>query len=893
MSFVDYEKKIINSKGKLLAALDIKCGNNIPLKNVINKIHNLSDENWYTIDKITDLKKQEIEFFDIIFFNDCDLKSDFKVIFQFNFNIDTCIYFNTNNFYTIILECLTKQERIKFFKKSDNNDYKILVTTIFKTLLKDTDFKVLEYKVGTVHVHSFIKTSKSMHEPFDADFEKVLEKIQTDIEENEYKKELTKTQRNDIWNYIVDDFLSNGGHINIEQMCRQIDIEDCNDQVVQDYITMVCNTVKTVGNQIEENLTRNTDEKLKLDFDITSLDNWNKFIQRYTIFAKQLIKSSIVPVQLPLPMPLLSNLKNVGGFSCFMDSILFAMFIQKQGFFVNELLNKQLSEQDTLFCSSFTSKTKALQYLQEFQKVLNNLAESIQKGESNSSCIPIQKHLRKCNDRTQLLMQGDQQDDADFLGALMEVFNLYPTIVEKEIFKSQDNKNWIKSSSTKSSVSIVQAYLSNNSLKESSLLDIIQQVQVNNYQNVPVDSWPKDENGNSYQFLATVEKIINTNQLVIHTPRKNFVNNKFIKNTTPVKFTEYIKHDNYIYELNAVTIHHGSASGGHYTCFCKVNGVWVHYDDMKETIKIVTFDNVLQENKNTSLFFYSPYKKNIEFFGAESKSDLLTQQMPKIVTNDIEFAFNKDPSAVINVLMKPIGNAYTFNTIKELVQKQLKTDNKTDQDILSTIAKKLRLQTKKQWGNEIIDLNITGRASSRVNDIKDCLPKKAITYIDIGAGNGEITYAISQQVHAEFTIAVDKENNLSEVYNNIPIHFMDDISALPDNTIDLITAFQSLHHISDLNKMLTKVHAVLKPNGIFIIREHDNKTPLDNSLAMIEHKAYAYFNKENEDNIEMRFISKEQWTRELENIGFKLIKYTPVRQRLNPTNVYYACYVKK
>jgi len=606
--FVDYEKKVLQSTGNKIAALDIKCGNNAGLKKLINKIHNLTEENWFEIKTLKDLTKEQIEFFDVVFFNDCDLVSDLREMLKFNFNVGTSIYYNTTTFNTVLLECLTKEERIKLFKKSDNYDYKILVTTILKKLFENTGYTVLEYKIGSVHFHSFIKTNKSFE--FDKKFEKLLKTVQKEISENEYKKELDKTQRDNIWNYLTDEFIV-GGHINVEKMCRTLDIEDCNEDTVQGYIENVCNALKTVGNQIEENAITSNDKKLIFDFDITSLENWTKFVQRYENRVKQLLKQG-QEVNPSIPLPLLGGLKNVGGFSCFMDSVLFAMFVQKHGFFVEEILNKKITAQDTTYCE-FDTPEKGIRYLKDFQKTLQKLADLIQKGERGLTCIPVQKQLEKCNDRTRLLMEGEQQDDADFLGALMEVFNSFPTIVEKINYKSQDNKNWIKSSSAKSAVSLIEAYLPSESKSGVNLMDIIQQIQVNNYQNVPIESWIKDDDGKTYQFLATVENIINTNQLVIHTPRKNFVENKFVKNKTPVNFTEFIKNNDRMYELTAVTIHHGSASGGHYTCFCKINSVWIHYDDMKQGIQIVTFKNVLAENKNTSLFFYSPYKTNIEF----------------------------------------------------------------------------------------------------------------------------------------------------------------------------------------------------------------------------------------------------------------------------------------
>ncbi len=100
--------------------------------------------------------------------------------------------------------------------------------------------------------------------------------------------------------------------------------------------------------------------------------------------------------------------------------------------------------------------------------------------------------------------------------------------------------------------------------------------------------------------------------------------------------------------------------------------------------------------------------------------------------------------------------------------------------------------------------------------------------LDIGCDDGEITNVVGNLlnlspvcVHGSDLIPTDemKKKKIQFTY-----HCADEQTGkLPfdDNTIDVVYAFMSLHHIHKLDETLTEIYRILKPSGLFIIREHD------------------------------------------------------------------------
>lgn len=273
---------------------------------------------------------------------------------------------------------------------------------------------------------------------------------------------------------------------------------------------------------------------------------------------------------------IMKGLQNVGGYSCFMDSLLFPILI-KDGYFKTKFLESEASCQD-------------------IKKSLVKIHENILSG-NNLTCIPLVQTMKKCDTLKRFI--GDQQDDSEFLIALMDVYDLTPTIVNNRIYLSNDRKRWksINNSDIKQAVLEITPEL-NDPLK------IYQQPEIEDYRDDP-DNAPKDDSGKRYDFKFSADRITSSECLIIHTKRRELGK----KNLTPIIISRVLKDEarDIYYNLEIITIHHGTAMGGHYTSFFRWGDQWYHYDDLKSEIKNVGWEFVKEiGGKSGSLLIYYP-----------------------------------------------------------------------------------------------------------------------------------------------------------------------------------------------------------------------------------------------------------------------------------------------
>lgn len=68
-------------------------------------------------------------------------------------------------------------------------------------------------------------------------------------------------------------------------------------------------------------------------------------------------------------------------------------------------------------------------------------------------------------------------------------------------------------------------------------------------------------------------------------------------------------------------------------------------------------------------------------------------------------------------------------------------------------------------------------------------------------------------------------------YSNVALPKWD----IPSESADLVTMNQGLHHLpyEEISKFLGEVLRILRPGGLFIMREHDAKTPKAVSLYVL------------------------------------------------------------
>lgn len=229
---------------------------------------------------------------------------------------------------------------------------------------------------------------------------------------------------------------------------------------------------------------------------------------------------------------------------------------------------------------------------------------------------------------------------------------------------------------------------------------------------------------------------------------------------------------------------------------------------------------------------------------------------------------------------------------------------KTDIQIMEELRKIIKIPEAHPGGN-------VRRGVKRGQDVEKLLKSSRLNhrkkmYLDLGAGNGLISYAIGRklklskhQIHAvdiKQWIGEDTVVN-SDILSHIN-HVLIDVDGnkirIPykDNTFDMVTILQALHHFENLEHMLNEIQRLVQRGGIIIIREHDAKSIFIKKLVDIEHMFYGILIDGLSphgfiDNYYGEYRSSVEW-----DAIFKARGFSPVRKSFmeNPTRHYYAVY---
>ena len=98
--------------------------------------------------------------------------------------------------------------------------------------------------------------------------------------------------------------------------------------------------------------------------------------------------------------------------------------------------------------------------------------------------------------------------------------------------------------------------------------------------------------------------------------------------------------------------------------------------------------------------------------------------------------------------------------------------------------------------------------------------------------------------------------------------------SVPDESVDLVTCYIGLHHIDPpaLDGFMRSIARILRPGGMFILRDHDVRTAEMNAFVSLAHTVFnAGLGAAWETNqAELRyFVSIAEWTKRLQAIGLK------------------------
>lgn len=231
---------------------------------------------------------------------------------------------------------------------------------------------------------------------------------------------------------------------------------------------------------------------------------------------------------------------------------------------------------------------------------------------------------------------------------------------------------------------------------------------------------------------------------------------------------------------------------------------------------------------------------------------------------------------------------------------------KNDVDVLLALRKFKKVEAEDR---------MNARSSSKLKDIKGILQNKLlmsrsllgtndVKYLDYGGSDGIISAEIARGLGISkanaFTADIEVWNNsLIEKKQIETINFVnlyeDQPLPFPDKYFSLITCQQVLHHIKNVDFVLSELSRICK--GVLIIREHDCSTETDRMLIDIEHSLQEISLKENPNlqylnTYQAWYKPKTTWAAMLADKGFKQVP-TEIIQKPTPAKYYWNAFVAK
>ncbi len=189
--------------------------------------------------------------------------------------------------------------------------------------------------------------------------------------------------------------------------------------------------------------------------------------------------------------------------------------------------------------------------------------------------------------------------------------------------------------------------------------------------------------------------------------------------------------------------------------------------------------------------------------------------------------------------------------------------------------------------------NLTKRGidnSERIyNMLNGFTPKKIL---DFGGGNGEIVKALAYklQLNKEDVFIVD--NKIHEI-ENVSILTYENMLKLQEGSMDLIIMFEVLHHIDSNNRIeiLKQISRLLSPNGVLIIKEHDDEGTEDFKIFLDLIHIFWYITEKEEDDL-LNLMTRYETYNLMESVGLFSNKYETFNFYNNPQQIYFEKYTK-
>lgn len=123
--------------------------------------------------------------------------------------------------------------------------------------------------------------------------------------------------------------------------------------------------------------------------------------------------------------------------------------------------------------------------------------------------------------------------------------------------------------------------------------------------------------------------------------------------------------------------------------------------------------------------------------------------------------------------------------------------------------------------------------SPRVNVLKEVGIKQGFHVLDYGCGPGSYILPLAEMVGRwgkiyaldmhPLALQMAKDLALKKTFINVETIHSDCQTGLPDNSLDAVLLYDTLHDLGDPGRVLQELHRVLKPTGVLSISDHHMK----------------------------------------------------------------------
>lgn len=306
--------------------------------------------------------------------------------------------------------------------------------------------------------------------------------------------------------------------------------------------------------------------------------------------------------------------------SCYIDSLMVALFHGQQG--LDESWEQALFGNGPVKHLHHQTHKEVIQLTVQSEKIkreIQRISRNMLVHQSDEPRATLCRNLRYMLARYQLMYtskvsptaevvdwKNDQLEPLDILRTLQSMFVTSPIVqVRKEILVSNSTTKKPRSSQLK---------LHDSSLIADNFIDIISPEDLNNdnkdehghiklqrfYPQSTRETPPTDSTKGYKRRFERLTRIT-TPLLFIHVTRiVSYDGMNVVKNTTPVLPLQEMKlGDGNILKLSSIILHHGGATGGHYTCVYKCGHNFYEYNDVpKNKVRYLGSFNDVKEFNN-------------------------------------------------------------------------------------------------------------------------------------------------------------------------------------------------------------------------------------------------------------------------------------------------------